>query len=250
MNLMDILLLASFGFISGWINTVAGGGSLLNILTMLFIGISGSTANGTNRLAVLFQSIAAIGAFLKSDRIHFRPCLLLAIFTSVGAFIGAHYGVKINDIWFDRFLALLIVIIFLIIQGKQRGFKKGKLQAQLSRINPLLGYILLIAAGFWGGLIQVGVGFLLIPILHFIFRYDLVVTNAYKTFIIFTYTIFALTIFETNDMINWQVGMTIALGSLIGGWYGAKATMKLDEIWIYRLIKAGLIIFFIKLLFF
>ena len=128
--------------------------------------------------------------------------------------------------------------------------KGKKIQSSLARAPRFQGYFLLMLAGFWGGIIQVGVGFILIPILHYTFRLNLVVTNAYKTFIVLIYTVLALIIFAGSNKINWHIGIAIASGALVGGWWGAKAAIKLNAKWIYHFIYLSLIVTISKLLFF
>ena len=48
------------GGISGFLNVVAGGGSALTLPLLIFMGLDTVTANGTNRIAIVFQSIFAI----------------------------------------------------------------------------------------------------------------------------------------------------------------------------------------------
>ena len=55
------LLLLATGVVSGFINTLAGGGSMLTLPVLMISGMPADIANGTNRLAVLAQS--ATGAF-------------------------------------------------------------------------------------------------------------------------------------------------------------------------------------------
>ena len=59
----QLALLAAAGFASGWINVIAGGGSLLTVPVMVFMGLPGPVANGTNRIAIIAQNITAVGAF-------------------------------------------------------------------------------------------------------------------------------------------------------------------------------------------
>ena len=51
------------GVAAGWLNVMAGGGSLLTVPVMLFMGVPAPVANGTNRIAILAQNISAVTAF-------------------------------------------------------------------------------------------------------------------------------------------------------------------------------------------
>ena len=50
MEISEILILLFLGLVSGIINTLAGGGSLITLPVMIFMGIPPIEANGTNRI--------------------------------------------------------------------------------------------------------------------------------------------------------------------------------------------------------
>ena len=58
-----LLILIPVGIIAGFINTVAGGGSLLTLPVMIFMGLPPAMANGTNRVAIFLQNISGIAGF-------------------------------------------------------------------------------------------------------------------------------------------------------------------------------------------
>ena len=57
--MVDYILLVLVGFIAGVINVVAGGGSLLTLPMLIFLGLPPNIANGTNRIAIIIQNIFA-----------------------------------------------------------------------------------------------------------------------------------------------------------------------------------------------
>ncbi|MCG8488480.1 MAG: sulfite exporter TauE/SafE family protein [Chromatiales bacterium] len=248
MEIWQILLLALVGVAAGWLNVMAGGGSLLTVPVMLFMGIPGPVANGTNRIAILAQNITAVTAFRRRGYSDFKLGLSLAAAASVGAIGGASLGVKLEGVWFDRILALVMVgVMILMATGHDKikptgGDGKAK--------NLFAGHLLMVAAGFWGGFIQIGVGFILMPILHKVLGLDLVRVNMHKVLIVLVYTIVALGIFASNLELMWWVGIGLAIGNSIGGWLGAHTTITHGEALIRRVLYLALSAFIIKLLFF
>jgi len=99
-------------------------------------------------------------------------------------------------------------------------------------------------------MIQMGVGFILMPILHRIMGFGLVRVNMYKVFVVLSYTIVALAIFASKLQLMWWAGLGLALGNSIGGWYGAHTTIHKGEVWIRGVFFVTLTAFVIKLLFF
>jgi uncharacterized membrane protein YfcA len=244
----QILLLTLTGIVAGWLNVMAGGGSLLTIPVMLFMGIPAPVANGTNRIAILLQNIIAVGTFFRRGFAQFRLSLSLAGAASIGALAGANVGIHLEGVWFNRMLALVMIGVMLIMWtgGIHPDKNTGSDQAK----NLVAGHILMVGAGFWGGMIQVGVGFILMPILHRVLGLNLVLTNVHKVFVIMVYTVIALLVFAVQIELLWWVGLGLAVGNAIGGWLGAKSTITHGEVWIKRVMYIALTAFIIKLLFF
>ncbi|MCW4240780.1 MAG: sulfite exporter TauE/SafE family protein [Candidatus Thiodiazotropha taylori] len=248
MEIWQVLLLALVGVAAGWLNVMAGGGSLLTIPVMLFMGIPGPVANGTNRIAILAQNITAVTAFRRRGYSDFKLGFSLAAAASLGAIGGASVGVKLDGVWFDRVLALVMVgVMILMATGHDKikptgGERKAK--------NLFAGHLLMVGAGFWGGFIQIGVGFILMPILHRVLGLDLVRVNMHKVLIVLVYTIVALGIFAANLELMWWIGVSLAIGNSIGGWLGAHTTITHGEGLIRRVLYLALSAFIIKLLFF
>ncbi len=248
MELWQILLLALVGVAAGWLNVMAGGGSLLTVPVMLFMGIPGPVANGTNRIAILAQNIAAVSAFRRHGFADFRLGLSLAAAASLGALGGAAVGVHLAGEWFDRVVALIMVAV-MILMASGRDKRKPQGGGETAQ-NLLLGHLLMVGAGFWGGFIQLGVGFILMPILHRVMGLDLVRVNMHKVFIVLVYTVVALAVFASQLELFWWTGAGLAVGNAIGGWLGAHTTVKRGETLIRQVLYLALSAFIIKLLLF
>ena len=248
MEFWQILVLAAVGVVAGWLNVMAGGGSLLTVPVMLFMGIPGPVANGTNRIAILAQNVTAVTAFRRRGYSDFKLGMSLAAAAAVGAIGGASLGVHLDGAWFDRILALVMVGVMLLMATGQDKIKPsgGETQAK----NLLAGHLLMVGAGFWGGFIQIGVGFILMPILHRVLGLDLVRVNMHKVFIVLVYTVVALFVFASQLELLWWTGVGLAVGNSIGGWLGAHTTISHGESLIRRVLYLALSAFIIKLLFF
>ena len=87
--LNDIIILLICGIIAGFVNTVAGGGSLLTLPILIFMGLPSNIANGTNRIAIFFQNIFSISGFKSKGVSDFRYSSLLSTTALIGSIIGA-----------------------------------------------------------------------------------------------------------------------------------------------------------------
>jgi hypothetical protein len=241
-------LLVAVGIIGGFVNVMAGGGSLITVPVMVFMGLPGPVANGTNRIAILAQNLAAIVAFARRGFRDFRLSLTLAACAIPGAVVGALVGSQLQGVWFNRALACIMVGVMLVMHF-DRGATERAEDYQPTRRQLLSGHLLMVGAGFWGGFIQLGVGFILMPILNRVMGLDLVRTNMHKVFIIAVYTVVALAVFASRIELMWAVGLALALGNAIGGYLGAHFTVSRGEHLVRLVLNLVLIGFIIKLLF-
>jgi uncharacterized protein len=102
-------VLTAVGILGGTLNVLAGGGSLLTLPVMIALGIPGTVANGTNRVAILAQNASAVAGFHRQGWSNARLSLKLALFAAPGALIGAWYGAVIRDEWFNLALAGVMI---------------------------------------------------------------------------------------------------------------------------------------------
>lgn len=242
-----VLLLA--GCAGGFMNVMAGGGSLLTVPVMLFMGVPGPVANGTNRIGILAQNATAVATFFRGGYSDFKLSLSLALAGLPGAIVGASVGARLDGVWFERVVALVMIAV-LILMATEKNKPVVDMSKPLSRKRLLAGHFCMLGAGFWGGFIQLGVGFILMPILHRLLGFDLVRVNMHKVFIILVYTIAALAVFAATIDLLWILGLCLALGNSIGGWLGARVSIDKGSAWIKRVFNAVLVLFIIKLLFF
>jgi uncharacterized membrane protein YfcA len=249
-GLWEAVLLAAVGTVAGFLNVMAGGGSLLTVPVMVFMGLPGPVANGTNRLAILAQNFMAITAFFQRGFSDFRLSLTLAACAIPGAIAGALVGVNLDGEGFNRILAIVMVAVMIIMYFDKKQPSEADSGYQPTREQLIKGHLLMVGVGFWGGFIQLGVGFIIMPVLHRVMGLDLVRTNMHKVFIVFAYTIVALALYASQVEIMWMVGAALALGNGIGGYVGAHFAMNKGAKLIKTVLNVVLIAFIIKLLFF
>jgi hypothetical protein len=241
-------VLIAVGIVGGFLNVMAGGGSLITVPVMVFMGLPGPVANGTNRIAILAQNLTAIVTFARRGFSDYKLSLTLAACAIPGALAGALVGTQLEGVWFNRALALIMVAVMLVMYF-DKGTTEQSQDHQPTRRQLLNGHLLMVGAGFWGGFIQLGVGFILMPILNRVMGLDLVRTNMHKVFIIAVYTIAALSVFASQIELMWVVGIALALGNSIGGYLGAHFAVTKGEGLIRLVLNLVLVAFIIKLLF-
>ena len=246
MELFQLILLFAVGALAGVLNVTAGGGSSLTLPTLIFLGLDSALANGTNRIAILIQNIFAILSFRQQKMHQFKTSLMMALWTLPGGILGAVAAVKISDLWFQRILAVVLIGVVLSMMFPL-CYPDSDTSSEKKAKNKWI-YPALFAIGFYGGFIQVGVGFLLMAALFHLLRVNLVFVNMHKVFIVFIYTIPALIIFIGSGNVDWGLGFSLATGNAFGGWWAARLSVKKGEKFIRGVLFVALLIMAAKLL--
>ena len=245
-ELLKILLLFGIGSLAGFINVMAGGGSALTLPTLIFLGLDGPLANGTNRVAIVIQCISATLSFRQEKYQKLKLSLKLAAFTLPGAITGAFIATTISNELFQKILAYILigVIISMFLPKPNQKKSEGISRDQ----STWLIYPAMFVIGFYGGFIQVGVGFLFMASLYHLLKLDLVRVNMHKVFIILIYTIPALIVFFFTNNVDLKLGLALGAGNALGAWWAAKVSVKKGEGIIRMILIIAIFIMALKLL--
>ena len=220
---ITILLVA--GFVVGIINTFAGSGSAISYSLFMLLGLPAGQANGTLRLGVVMQTMAASFNFFKGNILEIKKGLLLGIPTVIGSLTGAEIAINLNEDIFEKIVGVAVIIMLVTVFLKPDKWIKG----QADKIKPKPTYLQIIIfflIGVYGGFIHIGVGIFLLAGLVLNAGYDLVKANALKVFIVLLYSPFALAIYIYNDQVAYLMGGIAAVGNLAGGIVASKFALK------------------------
>jgi uncharacterized membrane protein YfcA len=235
------------GFIAGFINTLAGSGSLVTLPLLIFMGLPATIANGTNRVAILLQNVVGLSSFRQKKVLDSRGVIFLGIPAVVGSILGAQIAVSLNDEIMRRVIGVIMVIMLFVILLRPKRWLKGELE-EIENRPTLFQILIFFLIGIYGGFIQAGVGIFLLAGLVLGVGYDLVRANAVKVGIILFFTVFALIVFITNDQVNWMIGLILAVGNMMGAWIGARVAVERGAIWVRRFLIGIVIISALNLL--
>lgn len=249
MEFTDLFILLGVGIIAGFINVVAGGGSLLTLPLLIFMGLPSTVANATNRVAIFSQNIFAVAGFRSKGVSAFPYSIYIAISALIGAIVGAKISVNLDDDVFNRIIAIvMIVVLFLTVFTPVKSVNPQEEKTDTRSI--ILGIIAFFFVGVYGGFIQAGIGFIMIAILTRLNKFSLVKTNSAKVFVALIYTSAALIVFIIEDVIDWPHGLALAAGNSAGGWIASRWSVKKGDQWIKRFLIVAVSAMAIKLWFF
>ncbi len=249
MEYLDFVWLLLAGLVSGFINVVAGGGSLITLPVLVFIGLPTYQANATNRLGIIIQGITSVAGFRSKGVSAWPFDLYLGITASLGAIVGARVSIDIPDDIFNRIIALImiLVVITIIVQRKPNYEIRPE---RMTLPYKIAAHVAFFFIGIYGGFIQAGSGYLIIAALTMINRFSLTKTNSAKMMIALVYTLSAIGVFILNDAIHWIYAIVLSVGNGIGAWFSARWSVAIGDVWIKRIMVIMVIALAIKLWFF
>lgn len=224
--MLQLLGVYAVGAIAGFLNVMAAGGSLLTLPMLIFFGYPAALANGTNRVAILVQSVAAVTSFRQQGYAETRAGLPFALMAVPGAIAGALVAVRVSD---DLFRAILAGVLVLSVFGLLLPTKRRRGAGETSRRRYWVGLLSFLGIGFYGGFIQAGVGFLFMLSFHLLLGLDLVRTNVYKVLVVLFLSIPALVVFIVTGNVVWVTALVLAAGTATGAIVATRVSVRGGE---------------------
>jgi uncharacterized protein len=221
--LYPILILA--GILAGFINTLAGSGSLITLPLLMFMGLPANIANATNRIGIFLQSAVGAASFRQSKVFEYREGIWLAIPATAGSLIGAFAAINLSNKIMETIIGCLLLFMFFIVLYKPEKWISGKAGTIEGRPG-IWQLVIFFFIGIYGGFIQAGVGFILLAGLVLGAGVNLTKANALKVFIVFVYTSVAIIVFVVNKQIDYLAGFVLASGSMVGAYIASKFAVK------------------------
>jgi uncharacterized membrane protein YfcA len=221
----DILILILAGILAGFINTLAGGGSVITLSLLLILGLPATVANGTNRLNVLFQTISSVVVFWRKKMFIHSKIPWLIIPAAIGSVGGAWTATGINTRHLEVAMVVIMAIMLLFM------FVKPSLW--LRENTSLLGkkirwwqILMFLAVGWYAGFLHVGVGYLLLMALVLGVGFEIVKANAIKNLVVLFSAVVSLIIFMVSGQVQYFYGLLLSAGSVVGAYIASMMAVK------------------------
>lgn len=220
---LGLLILAAAGIAAGVINTIAGGGSFLTLPLLMGLGLPAGTANGTLRIAVLFQNVTATLTFHRQGVREYPALWRLAPPMCAGALAGSWLATQVPDDTLRRVIGGILLAWALLLIARPGGWTDAPDTPRRAGVWAVLGSL---GIGLYGGFLQAGVGFPILAMLVSGLGFGPVRANAVKVSLVLAYTCLAVPVFAHAGQIAWREGVTLALAAALGGWLGTRWQLK------------------------
>jgi uncharacterized membrane protein YfcA len=220
------VVLAAAGVAAGFLNTLAGGGSMLTLPALMLLGLPADVANGTNRLSVVTQAATGMLSFRTQGKLEERAMALVIAPTVAGALVGSISAARMPPALLEHVLLGTMMTMAVLMTFFPRAVVAPPNAPPATGVRRVAGMAGLFVAGAYGGFVQAGVGFVLLGALSGILRYDLVRANALKLACVAVFGIAALIVFVIAGQVAWLPAAVLAAGTAVGSLLGVRFALR------------------------
>ena len=217
------LLLFVVAMIAGWVDSIAGGGGLLTVPSMLLVGMPPAMALATNKLQSSAGTLTAAIYFIQKGAVNLKQIRWLILATFIGSMFGSWLVLQI-----DAGILLAYLPILLILVGLYFLFSPSIGDVERKRKLSLVAFALVICPllGFYDGFVGPGTGSYMALSFVLLCGYSLPKATANAKVLNFTSNFSALLYFMVFGEVFWLMGLVMIVGQLIGAFFGAKMVLE------------------------
>lgn len=211
--------------LAGFIDSIAGGGGIITIPTLLACGVPPHLSLGTNKLGSSFGSFAAAYNFYKKGLLKPKELICGIVFTFIGAIFGTITVIFIDASILSKIIPALLIAIFLYFLFMP---KIGEFDTK-NKISEKYFYIIFgILIGFYDGFFGPGTGtFWMIAIVVFL-GINIKKATAQTKAMNFTSNIVSLFVFIMSGKVLFIIGLIMGFGQIFGAIIGSNFVVKKD----------------------
>lgn len=244
---MTFIFVLVTGATAAFVGALVGGGGLISIPALMFIGISPQAAIATNRLSSFGLSFGAIAKYWKENKINWRRAFLLTLISLPGTYIGTKILIEIDKNLLSKLAGVIILIMLPLIFINK---KISHLEEEIPKTHKIAGGISYFFVSIYGGFFGAGTGTLARYVLMLLLKMKAVESNATDIVVGCLSSILGLALLLNTGYINWTLGLVMFVGMLIGGWLGAHVAVKKGDEWVKIAFVGITLVMGVKLLFF
>jgi uncharacterized membrane protein YfcA len=221
---IDILfILFGVAVIAGLLDAIAGGGGLITIPALLYVGIPPAAALATNKLQGTFGSFTATTYFIKKRIVNVSEIKLMILLTFIGALLGGMALLQIDASILKKVIPFLLITIgiYFLFSPNIGAIDREK------RISTILfSFLIAFGIGFYDGFFGPGTGSFFAIGFVMLLGFNLTKATAHAKILNFISNISSLSFFIFFGKIYWSVGLCMGVGQMIGAFIGAKLVIS------------------------
>ena len=223
--LSTLLLTGGAGVVGGAMNALAGGGTFATLPALLAVGLPANVANATSNVALLPGAATSAWAFRDElAPLGGVPVRRLAAITFVGGLAGSILLVMTPSHAFDLIIPWLVLYAFVVLAFGPRAATWLRARVTIGTPTLLVAQALL---GLYGGYFGGGVGLMTTATYGLLAGHTPRELFAPRTLMLATANAAAAIVFVLAGLVRWTACLPMLIGSVVGGWLGARIGKRL-----------------------
>lgn len=244
---MQELIIFVIGLASGFLGATVGGGGMISIPTLLFLGFSPQSAIAVNKVGDVGAFISAASQYWKSRKINWKMAIPLAGIVIIGSIIGSQIMVRLDTALLEKSIGIIILIFLpFFFFNKNVGLR----QKEITNNKKIIGIILYSLMAIEGAIIGAGGATVVLFIMMYFFGYEIIKGYATNTPAELFSALIPAVIYSFYGFIELVPAIVIFFGMLIGGFLGANTAIRKGNNWIKNLFTVVIILLTVRILFF
>lgn len=217
-----LALLAGVGLVAGFVDSIAGGGGLLALPSLLLAGLDPVSALATNKLQGSFGTASATHTFWRKGLL--KPSEHVAEIGMV--FVGAALGVMAVAYVPTQLLKQVMPVLLVLVAGYFALSPKLSVVGSVPKLRiGVFSFCVAPLLGFYDGVFGPGTGSFFMLALVSLFGLGVVEATGRTKLLNFTSNIASLLMFMLGGKIVWMVGLCMGLGQIAGAQLGARVAI-------------------------
>jgi uncharacterized membrane protein YfcA len=219
------------GLVGSFYGAAVGGGALLTVPALMFVGLSPVQAIATSRLGSLGISMSGLVAFGKSGQVDWTLGWKMTFLQGAGVLLGAWSLLQLPGWWVKKSIAVIILVILgLLAAFPSAGLHTIPIDPKSMRYRS--GYILTVLLGVLTGFFQGGGGTLAAYIMILCFGQTFLQSAGTRKLPFLFGNGLALAVFIPSGNVLWGIGLALGAGTLLGGYLGSLFAIKKGNKWV------------------
>ncbi|MEM1007899.1 MAG: sulfite exporter TauE/SafE family protein [Myxococcota bacterium] len=248
MEWWHLVFVFGVGFVASTYGVMVGGGGLLTVPALLWVGLPVVDAVATTRLGSLGVSVAGLYTFFRAKKVDWNLGISMGVLQIAGTILGTWTLVSAPVLWVRYLIAgLILFLLFLFVLFPAAGLEPVAIPRDSWRYRS--GFVLTFFLGILTGFFQGGGGTLATYIMVLCFGQTFLQSAGTRKLPFLIANVISLAILFQQNKVHLLSGGVLMLGAFCGGWVGSRLALKKGNRWMRMMFVVMVAVAGISMLF-
>ncbi len=242
------LIVCPLLFLTGFVDSIAGGGGLISLPAYVLAGLPIHMAIGTNKLSSACGTTLTTARFIRRGLVNWK----LGVPGAAAALLGSALGSRLSLVTDERVMRVILIVVLplaaLIVLNRRFFPQNDSEEAPADRRTLTVCVLAALTVGFYDGFYGPGTGTFLIIAFTVFAHLGVKPANAHAKVINLTTNLTSLVVFLHGGTVLIPLGLAGAACNMLGSWIGSGLALEKGARITRPIILVVLALLFIKIL--